>query len=214
MGGFNSGRHGGKSCTGDKLALDVRRLQRDGFLKPGLSFGWTWTRRGEKVGNIDIRTDTDRVILNYRQRPNGGEWQDMEYPVRLAWTPCNYGGQRVWWLCPAVGCGRRVAVLYGGAVFACRHCHRLAYRCQREAPDDRATRRADKLRDRLGWEAGILNGEGGKPKGMHWKTYWRLKASHDEHVHRALAGMAAKLGLSMQRLDGINELADAIEDRM
>ena len=214
MGGFNSGRRGGKDCTGDKLALDVRRLQRDGLLKPGLSFGWSWTRRGEKVGNIDIRTDTDRVILDYRQRPNGGEWQGMNYPVRLSWTPCNYGGRRAWWLCPAAGCGRRVAVLYGGAVFACRHCHRLAYRSQREAPDDRATRQADKLRDRLGWQAGILNGEGWKPKGMHWRTYERMKASHDEHVHRALAGMAAKLGLSMQRLHGVNEMLDAIEARL
>jgi len=214
MGGFNSGRHGGKTCTADKLALDVRRLQRDGFLRSGLSFGWHWTLRGEKVGNIDIRTDADRVSLNYRQRTNGGEWVDMNYPVRLAWTPCNYGGQRAWWLCPAVGCGRRVAVLYGGAVFACRHCHRLAYRSQREAPDDRATRRADKLRDRLGWEAGILNGEGWKPKGMHWRTYGRMKASHDAHVMQALAGMAAKLGLSMQRLNGVNEVLDAMEDRM
>jgi hypothetical protein len=38
-----------------------------------------------------------------------------------------------------------------------------------------ASTRADKLRKRLGWEAGILNGDGGKPKGMHWKTYQRLK---------------------------------------
>ncbi len=59
----------------------------------------------------------------------------------------------------------RLAVPYGGKVFACRHCHRLAYTCQREADYDRVTRRADTLRDRLGWKPGILNGEGLKPKG-------------------------------------------------
>ena len=133
------------------------------------------------------------------------------YWVQLANTACHYGGQRTWWLCPAVGCGRRVAVLYGGAVFACRQCQRLAYASQREAPDDRACRRADKLRDRLGWEAGILNGEGNKPKGMHWLTYERLKARHNEHVNQSLAGMAAKLGLVMGRLDGINRAADLLD---
>ena len=102
-------------------------------------------------------------------------------------------------------------MLYGGAVFACRQCQRLAYASQREAPDDRACRRADKLRDRLGWEAGILNGEGNKPKGMHWLTYERLKARHNEHVNQSLAGMAAKLGLVMGRLDGINRAADLLD---
>ena len=115
----------------------------------------------------------------------------MNYAVWLDWTPCTYGGQRAWWRCPAVRCGRRVAVLFGGRVFACRQCHELTYRSQREAPDDRATRRAEKLRDRLGWEAGILNGNGWKPK---WRLFKRLQHEHDAHVNAALAGMAAKLG--------------------
>lgn len=46
-------------------------------------------------------------------------------------------------------------------------------------PSNRATRRADRLRERLGWEPGILNGTGDKPKGMHWRTSERLKASHN-----------------------------------
>ncbi len=194
MGGFGSGRHGGKQCTGDMLALDVRHLQRVGRLSPGQYFSWQWTRNGESAGNINVRTDHGRVTLIYRQRDRGGEWQDMNYPVRLSWTPCNFGGERAWWHCPAVGCGRRVAVLYGGKVYACRHCHRLAYKCQRETPDDRASRQADKLRDRLRWEAGILNGNGRKPKGMHWATFERLETLHDELVHRSLAGALARFG--------------------
>jgi hypothetical protein len=35
-------------------------------------------------------------------------------------------------------------------------------------------RKADKIRDRLGWMPGIVNGSGQKPKGMRWQTYWRL----------------------------------------
>lgn len=200
MGGFNSGRHGGKGCTSDMWALDIRRIQRTGRLAAGQSFNWQWTRNGEALANINIRTDTDRVTLDYRSRDLGGEWQSMNYPVRVTWTPCNYGGQRAWWICPAVGCGRRVAVLYGGKVYACRHCHRLAYRTQRQQSDDRACSMADKLRVRLGWEAGILNGHGAKPKGMHWQTFDRLQARHDDLVNQSLAGMAAKLGILRGRM--------------
>ena len=203
MGGYSSGRHGGKRTTDDMHILDIRKIERAGLLKPGGSFGWQWTRGGEKIASIGLRTESDRVVLDYRTRNHGDEWQDMDYPVRLTWTACNYGGQRAWWLCPAVGCGRRVAVLYGGKVYACRHCHKLAYRTQRQQADDRATSKADRIRNRLGWDAGILNLPGGKPKGMHWRTFERLQAAHDAHTNQALAGMAAKLGLAMGRLEGI-----------
>lgn len=199
MGGFGSGRHGGKSTTGDMLALDIRRLARDGLLNPGLSFNWKWSRGGEAVGNINIRTGADCVTLDYRSRERGGDWQAMNYPVRLTWTPCTYGGQRAWWLCPAMGCGRRVAVLYGGKVYACRHCHQLAYRTQREQAHDRACTKADKMRDRLQWEPGILNGDGVKPKGMHWVTFGPLKAQHDALVHEALTAVMAKLKILHER---------------
>ena len=104
-----------------------------------------------------------------------------------------------------------MALLQRGRVFACRQCNRLAYRSQREADDDRATRRADTIRRRrrrrLGWEPGILNGNGLKPKGMHWRTFDRLQCEHDAHVNAAWAGMAAKLGLLNRRLEDIEDAA-------
>jgi len=207
MGGFGSGRQGGKRCTNDMQALDVRSINRAGRLTPGSWFTWQWTRNGQITSSIQLRVGTNGVVLDYRNRSghnNGGEWESMRYAVALDWTPCGFGGKRVWWRCPAVGCGRRVAVLYGGRVFACRQCNHLAYASQREADDDRATRRADKLRNRLGWLPGILNGDGDKPKGMHWRTYWRLYGQHNVHVNAALAGMAVKLGLLGERLDMID----------
>ncbi len=197
MGGFGSGRKWGKTCTEDMQGLDVRRLHRAGRLEPGSSCRWQWSSRGEVVASIGVAVEADRVVLTYRQRDQGGEWKDMRYPVYLDRTPCTFGGERLWWRCPAAGCGRRVAVLYGGAVFACRHCHKLAYRVQRETADDRAGRRADKIRDRLGWDAGILNPAGGKPKGMHWRTFWKLRAEHDAHVQQALIGLAQRFKLNL-----------------
>lgn len=204
MGGYNSGRQGGKNCTTDMRALDVRKLQRSGCLNPGPSFGWSWTRGGNTIASINIRVDSRHSVgLNYRSRANGGEWVDRAYSVALTWTDCHYGGQRAWWCCPAVGCGRRVAVLYGGAIYACRHCHQLAYKSQRQTTDDRAIRRADKLRDRLGWVPGIVHPHGGKPKGMHWSTFARLKVQHDADVIRALTGMTGTLGKLTVRLERI-----------
>jgi hypothetical protein len=189
MGGFGSGRHGGKRTTVDMWALDIRKIAKAGRLTPGQSFFWQWLRNCESVAKINIQIDVNQVILDYRARDRGGEWQAMKYPVRLSWTTCTYGGQRAWWLCPALGCGRRVAILYGGKIYACRHCHQLAYRTQREQSHDRASSKADKLRDKLKWEAGILNGNGGKPKRMHWRTFNRLEAEHDSLVKQTLAGV-------------------------
>ena len=212
MGGFGSGRgQGGKDTTSDMRPLDIRKLQRDGLLTPGRAFSWKWSVRGREVASIQMRTEAGRVILDYRSRSKGGEWQPMEYPVYLEWTPCKLGGRRPWFLCPTKGCGRRVAILFGGSIFACRHCHKLAYECQRETDDDRACRRADTIRRRLGWEPGILNGTGWKPKGMHWRTFERLKAEHDAFVIASLAGMAERLGMVNRRLTGLG--LDLLDDQ-
>jgi hypothetical protein len=178
MGGPGSGNrwhYGAQSTTDDYRTLDVRRWAREGVLRPGYRGGWQWTREGETVASIQMRAEQDRVILIYRHRSGDAEWKDEH--------------------CPAVGCGRRVAVLYGGGIFACRHCYRLAYASSREDAGGRATRRADRLRARLGWEPGILNGEGGKPKWMRWRTFDRLAAEHSAFVGESLAGMALRFGI-------------------
>lgn len=206
MGGTGSGRRwhfGAKDTTSDYRKLDIRRLKNEGLLLPNLAFEWQWSRHGEVIASIRIRTEENRIRLIYRHRNRGeDEWQDENYPVYLDWTHCHLGGKRPWFLCPARGCGRRAALLYSGGIFACRHCYQLAYDSQREAPHDRAARRADKIREKLDWEPGILNGNGWKPKGMHWKTYQRLTAKHDAFVSESLAGMSQRFNL----------LGEAIED--
>ena len=199
MGGRGSGRrwhYGAADCTDEYRSLDVRRWQRDGLLMPGRWFGWQWRRDGEIVASIQVVAETDRVTLSYRHRRAGEDWKSEEYPVGLSWTPCTFGGQRAWFICPAAGCGRRVAILYGGSIFACRHCHGLVYRSQRESVGDRAARRAEKIRARLGWEPGILNGPGWrKPKGMHQRTYERLSTEAEEWTAVSLAGMMRRFGV-------------------
>ena len=210
MGGFGSGRTGGKSCTEDKRRIDVRQLHRDGRLTPGATFGWSWTRQGETVAIINFTVEADRVWLHYRHSRTGQDWQERRYPVCLERTPCHLGCERVWWRCPAAGCGRRVAVLHGVAVFACRHCHKLAYSSQRETATDRAIRRAGQLRKRLGWVPGIAHGEGPRPKGMHLRTFERLRAEHATLVHRALGGIELQLDRLQQHMNNIGRIHSAV----
>ena len=191
MGGPGSGRRGGREVTADYRRLDVRQLQRARVLTPGWRGDWCWYRRGEKRAEINIEVGEASIQLRYRAADRG-EWKDYDYTVRLSRSSCHYGGERPWFLCPH--CGRRVAILYGGAVFACRHCRALAYEVQREDVMDRIARRADAIRERLRWEAGILNPDGWKPKGMHWRTFWRLQAEHDRLKDGALGAWAKRLG--------------------
>ena len=185
MGGLGSGnwwREPGRPSVDEFRAIDVRWLARKGILK---STGWAnieWSRDGKPVASVRVRGDTDRIHLWYRHSRNGGPWTTESYAVRVVQTACHLGGSRAWFICPAVRCGRRVAKLFGGEVFACRHCYRLAYPSTREDAWDRATRRADIIRDRLGWKPGVLNGMGRKPKWMRWKTYDRLTGAHDDAV--------------------------------
>ena len=112
----------------------------------------------------------------------------------MKWTACNFGGERPWFVCPGATCGRRVAVLYGpGKYFLCGHCYELRYESQREDKKDRALRRAQKIRMRLGGSANMLEPFPERPKGMHHDTYMRLFWEHDEAHREHLAGLQAWL---------------------
>jgi hypothetical protein len=195
MGGFGSGRKFGANVTEDYRQIDIRRWQREGLLVPDSYINWQWSRNGEKVASIAAKVETGQLRLIYNYRASGSEnWEPLDYPIRLQTTPCNYGGVRYWFTCPAVGCGRRVAILYSaGKYYACRHCYQLAYKSQRETKGYRGYRGAGKVRDKLGWQLGIANPLEGKPKGMHWKTYYRLMNKHMAYSNDAYADMLVTL---------------------
>ena len=74
-------------------------------------------------------------------------------------------------------CGRRVAVLYAaGDLFACRDCYGLAYTSQQESPRSRLISRSRKIRMRLGGGPDLLQPFPERPRGMHERTYMRLRA--------------------------------------
>lgn len=183
MGKYGSGRNGPADGASIKRcsSIDVRPWQREKLPTSGTYFSWQWrTLDGEVTGDIKVQVQGQAVLLIYKHRRNGTDWCPERYRFRLSWTPCTFGGYRPWFLCPAGGCCNRVAILYGvGGIFACRRCYRLSYPSQLEGTADRALRRADAIRERLGWPPGIWGRHGDKPKAMHWKTFRRLTAEHD-----------------------------------
>ena len=203
MGGRGSGRtfsYAGRNTTEDSMPLDIRRLAQAGVLAAGRVVSWEWTVNGVPKSSIRIKVESWRVTLEYIYKPRDKAAEVIDQTVRLETTPCTLGGQRPWFACPA--CDRRVAVIYGaGRLFACRSCKGLPYASQNEAADDRAARRADHIRKRLGWLPGFLNGPGMKPKGMHWRTYWRLQAEHDTLIALSMAGIGQRLGFLNRRLE-------------
>jgi hypothetical protein len=186
MGGLGSTRWGWistKDTVECNRSIDINCLNRAGYLKPGRSGGWEWTRDGELVA-IDPTPERRKSvgpIVSDLQR-HGEEWQDVEQPTQVVWMPCRFGGARPYFVCPGVVngivCGRRVTKLYGaGTYFLCRHCYQLAYASQREDRHDRALRRANNIRKRLGGEPGIASAFPGRPKGMHRETYDHLQSA-------------------------------------
>lgn len=188
MGGYGSGRNSGTPTTAGLRQLDVRRWNREGFFASGPHHGmWVWRREDEVVASIGYQASRAAVTLEYTA--NG---EPQRYTVSLEWTPCNYGGSRPWFRCPASRCGRRCAVLYGGRIFACRQCHGLAYESQREDRSGRLLLKRDKIRARLGAEPGM--GELDKPPRMHWRTFNRLAEAAGEADAASLMCIGGRLG--------------------
>lgn len=187
-----AGRPGRYRKTGVASGLDVRWMKRQGLLTPGKSGEVYWSRNGQRTGSISYVTHTNSVWLSYRSRWREEDWKDYNYPVQLAYTTCNYGGGRAWFLCP--DCGERCTIRYISGRGACRKCHQLVYESQSENPCNRTARGANKIRDRLGWEPGILNSNGWKPKGMHWRTFGRLTEKHNHYLRVSFADMKKRYG--------------------
>ena len=199
MGGPGSGRYAysNRRTTESYLSIDIRRWAREGMLKTGNFCYWRWSKAGKPYSAIAVQTSRRHLILSYR-----GERQQIaqQQTIRLNWTDCHLGGSRAWFLCPSPDCGRRVAILYFRRLFGCRNCLGLRYKSQLETELDKAARRANWKREKLGWPAGILNPPGSRPKGMHRRSYFQLVGKYlknlesaHSHIERANIALSKKL---------------------
>ena len=197
MGGRGSGRQAGLGLLVDKCneyrSIDLAWLRSRKLLNPGSGSTITWSRAGNVTGSIRIECQANGIRLVYRRRRHDEDWQDVNEFVPLVETATSFGGKRHWFQC--LSCGSRCRVLYGGAYFRCRRCHRLKYETQYEPPFAGAATRALKIRKRLGSKGGLDDIFPDKPKGMHWKTFERLRNEEEQRQEAWAAGLIGKFDL-------------------
>jgi len=137
----------GRRLYSDRLTTDecksisVFSLRRDEYFAGIRSGMRSWSRAGVRTGSVYITVSTMRgdEHIHFRYtHTNGrtGEKTDLDYKAQLVTTPCHFGGERWWFICPCSVngryCGRRVGVLYWvGKYFGCRHCYNLVYESSR-----------------------------------------------------------------------------------
>ena len=157
MGGYGSGRHGGRptSEATASFILDIAMLRQAG-LRAGIigTIRMTWTCSWDGELPVEMRIDArspDAAAIELRHVTRNNEQREISYTVRLAATRPPLGGWRWWFICPSTGqlCGKLFLPL-GGHCFLSRAAYRLGYACQRENRRDRLLRKASKLHRALG----------------------------------------------------------------
>lgn len=211
MGGVGSGllRHlDRRPLTTDLLPLDIRALAHLLDFRFSCDATCTWTVQGEVVGSAGMKAGAGVLVLSYQFVKSENERSKVSASVPLVWSRCTLGGERPWFLCPEVGCGRRVAILYCGADLLCRRCLGLSYPSQREAVPARAHRRATRIRQRIEGRGGNVGSAIPKrPKGMHRETFYRVRVEH----HR---WMALYFSVAMKRLEVLSKSIESMEGRL
>jgi hypothetical protein len=181
MGGIGSGnwcRLGKKATTDQVRRIDISYMKKQGLLKPNTVGNLKWSISAQPRGEINYICYKDSLLLSFNVRFRGGDWELIEQRISFDRTPCYFGGERLWFLCP--NCNKRVGVLYGvRKLFLCRHCYKLPYSSQNSGYIDNLIEQKHKLGERI-----FEHYEGGegwcKKKGMHWKTFYRL---HDQYLY-------------------------------
>lgn len=185
MGGPGSGnrlRFGRRDTCEASYRVDIRYMRKAGLLRKGSIGTLSWSRGGEQTGWIRYRVYPNSLELDYKTRTNGGEWKSVNEFVPLVQQPQPFGGNRLYLRCPA--CERLCLVLYGGARFRCRQCQGLAYASQQENAIGRLCGRSERIRQRLGDAGGFDDPFPPRPKGMHAKTYLRLRSEGETLENR------------------------------
>ena len=177
MGGVNSGKYNRwlkKPTTANYNSLDLRKLNKLVSLEGTCGFDLEWNKNNKVTSSVGCIFTDDVLQIHFSIKTSKGEVSNVDY-VHIAKTPCHFGGERQWLVCP--GCHNNALVLYVVNRFRCRKCHGLYHPSSNEGDFYRATRAMCKYQDKLnGKELRPLDGANGlsKPKWMRYETFDRL----------------------------------------
>jgi hypothetical protein len=182
VGGYGSGRSGGRPTVESSLTLDLQRLFKTGWLKADARIlgllHWTLASTGEETASIGFESDLGEQIGYVQLRwtstnQRSGEKRQCANHITLTTRAQPFGGRRWFFICPRTGHNATKLHLPPGAdAFASRKAYGLGYRSQRESPRDRSLSRVFALHGKIGGEGGIGDYIL-KPKGMHTRTFKR-----------------------------------------
>lgn len=175
-------------CLQDGLKLDLNRLIRQGFARPGAKLGphviqWSNSYTGEFVASGEITADlSGRDEGWFRFRCNRfDQWIIMVPRLR------HFGGRQWYFMCPDMN--RRASVLWlppGATRFCSRQAwgRQVAYSSQFKDWVNRAHHGKDRIKRRLCDIGGFDPDEWDlppKPKWMRWRTYDRVVKKFDRY---------------------------------
>lgn len=202
MGGYNSGRYGGRPTADASRKIDIAWMIKTERAIPGClcTGGLSWSRGDEPAGSIgyeaDMRDPEFAELHLIYSRGSGEGRENVRQTVRLTYTQPNYGGRRWWMICPYRG--DRVGKLYmpsGGDRFAGRKAWRLGYQIQRVAHRDRPFEALFRLQKKLGCSQG-WGGLISRPKGMWHRTFerhWQRFLELDDQCNIEMAMLVNRL---------------------
>jgi hypothetical protein len=208
MGGFGSGRNGGRVCVESAIRLNVDTLLGQCGIRRGGSVKGTYVFDFyDQELSIDFECHVGNPRASWlRLRYQiceywTGEPHDIDELIYLVATRPRFGGLRWWFVCPRTH--RRVLMLYlplGARRFASRRAYRLVYASQRGTAVDRAHRGQAKIKARLigdrdpdEWDLPP------KPKWMRWRTYQRYVDKYDHYEAVLDEGTFAALARLLRR---------------
>ena len=112
MGGYGSGRSGGRPTVESGLTLNLPRLFKTGWLKPGAwtsgVLRWSIVGTGEETASMGFEArlgEGEGYIRLHWTSTNrwSGEKRQCENHITLTTSPQPFGGRRWWFVCPRTG---------------------------------------------------------------------------------------------------------------
>jgi len=164
-----------------------------------LSDGWktTFRRRGEVVQVLNALPRANGLYFEWRRHNHGNVLQQH---VELISTQTNFGGSRVWFVCPL--CKRRCGSLFDyGRSWLCRKCGNLKYRTASCSKSERIYERVSFLKSK----ANLDEYRGGldylfefdRPKRMRFKTWSKICTEHNELIDEIQDYVLTRFGLQL-----------------
>ncbi len=170
------------------LKLDLNRLARQGFVRPGFKSGpsfirWSNNYTGDEIAVGEITADVSGTQEGWFRI----KIEKLDQWITLVPRPRHFGGRQWYFFCPYMN--RRASVLWmppGARDFACRRKwgRQVAYASQFATPVDRAHQGKARINSRLCSIGGLDPDEWEfppKPKWMRWRTYNRAEEKFDRY---------------------------------